>query len=225
MIKLYGCGSPNVFKVQLMLAELGLEYEFVKLPLYGPALSEPRFRALNPNGKLPVLVDDDTPVFESGAILLHLAEKHGRFLPAEGAVRDRTLQWLMWQMAGVGPMFGQALHFLYIAPDGNEYAKGRYTHEAERLYDVAETRLSEAEWFAGDDYTIADIAIYPWLGRYAPTLGIDLSGRPGVMGWKEKIESRPAFKAAEPGWKALFKEGLVEQANASKEDLDRFFGR
>jgi len=224
-LKLYGCGSPNVFKVQLMLAELGLDYELEAVPLYGETLAGPAFRALNPNGRLPVLVDNGVPVFESGAILLHLAEKTGRLLSTDPAERSRAVQWLMWQMAGVGPMFGQALHFRYIAPAGNDYARGRYSREVERLYDVAETRLSAAPWFAGQDYSIADIAAFPWLGRYVKTLEVDLSARPAVAGWIARIEQRPAHQAIAGEGKALFKADLAAQAAASPAELDRFFGR
>lgn len=225
MLKLYGCGSPNAFKVQLLLAELDLDYEFEALPLYGDALSSPRFRALNPNGRLPVLVDDGRAIFESGAILLHLAAKTGRFLPEDFAGRSQALQWLMWQMSGVGPMFGQALHFRYIAPTGNDYARARYDREVARLYDVAEARLSTARWFAGDDYSIADIAAFPWLGRYAKTLEVDLATHPAVSDWIARIEARPANQAIAELGTRLFKADLAAQARASSADLDRFFGR
>lgn len=225
MLKLYGCGSPNVFKVQLMLAELGLEYEFEATPLYGEALSSPSFRRLNPNGKLPVLVDDGESVFESGAILLHLAEKTGRLLAADGVARSQALQWLMWQVAGVGPMFGQALHFRFIAPAATNYARARYDREVRRLYGVAEARLASSPWFAGVDYSIADIAVFPWLGRYARTLDVDIQAYPAVLDWIARIEARPATQAAAPLAKQLFKADLAAQATASQADLDRFFGR
>ena len=224
MLKLYGCGSPNVFKVQLMLAELDLDYEFEAIPLYGEALSASQFRALNPNGKLPVLVDDGAPVCESGAILLHLAEKTGRFLAAAGPARSQTLQWLMWQMAGVGPMFGQALHFRFVAPP-NDYARARYDREVRRLYAVAEARLEASPWLGGADYSVADMAAFPWLGRYARTLEVDLQPCPAVRAWIARIEARPATQAAAPLAKQLFKADLTAQAAASQADLDRFFGR
>lgn len=225
MLKLYGCGSPNVFKVQLMLAETGLDHVFEAVPLFGDMLKSEAFRALNPNGRLPVLVDDGVPIFESGAILLHLAEKTGRFLPAEPGARSRAIQWLMWQMAGVGPMFGQALHFRYIAPSGEDYGQGRYGREVERLYDVAERRLAQSPWLAGEDYSIADIATFPWMGRYAKTLGIDLTDRPAVRDWIARIEARPACQQASPAAKALFRADVAAQAKAEPADLDRFFGR
>jgi len=225
MLKLYGCGSPNVFKIQLMLAETGLDHEFEAVPLLGETLHSEAFRALNPNGRLPVLVDDGVPIFESGAILLHLAEKTGQFLPAAGNSRDQVFQWLMWQMAGVGPMFGQALHFRYIAPAGNDYASARYSREAARLYDVAERRLADVPWLAGESYSIADIATFPWLGRYAKTLEIDLAERPAVRDWIARIEARPACQRISAAAKGLFRADIAAQSAASVEQLDRFFGR
>lgn len=224
MLKLYGCGSPNVVKIFLMLSELGLDYEFEDVDLF-TGLDDPEFLALNPNRKLPVLVDDGRPIIESGAILIHLAEKSGRFLPAGGPERSEVLQWLMWQMASVGPMFGQALHFRYIAPEGNEYSKGRYHREVERLYDVAETRLSQNDWLGGSEYSIADIAAFPWLGRYAPTLHVDLANRPAVRAWAQKIEESPAHQAIANMVKTLFKAGLARQGDVTQEQMDRFFGR
>lgn len=225
MLKLLGCGSPNVFKVLLLLTELDLDYEFENVPLFGDALSAPDFRRQNPNGRLPLLIDDGVAVFESGAILIYLAEKYGVFLPNEPVARSRVIQWLMWQMAGVGPMFGQALHFRYIAPKDSVYAAQRYTREVERLYDVAEARLTALPWLGGDDYSIADIAAFPWLGRYAATLDIDLATRPNVTNWIARIEARPAWLAIAPFVKDLFKQGLAAQAEASPEELARFFGR
>jgi GST-like protein len=225
MIKLYGCGSPNVFKVMLMLAELDMPYEFETVSLYDGSLRKPEFLAMNPNGRLPVLVDDGMPVFESGAILIHLAEKSGRFLPACGPERSAVIQWLMWQMGGVGPMFGQALHFRYIQPDGNDYARGRYAREVERLYDVAESRLTAVPWLGGADYSIADMAAYPWLGRYPATLGLDMSGRPAVRDWIARVEARPGWQSVEPTARTMFKAGIAAQQEATQEELDRFFGR
>ena len=229
MITLYGCGSPNVFKIQLMLAELGLDHRLETVGLYDGSLDASEFRNLNPNGRLPVLVDDGFPVFESGAILIYLAEKTGRFLPADPKDRSRVMQWLMWQMAGVGPMFGQALHFRFIASrfvgsEGTDYGATRYTAEAERLYDVAETRLSQAEWLGGGDYSIADIAAFPWLGRYARTLGIDLAGRPAVSAWITRIQQRPAFLAVDDTAKTLFKADLAAQSAAGQAEIESFFG-
>src|SRR5665213_124901 len=168
MIDLYGTGSPNVFKILLMLAETELPYRLHDVAvLPGEQYSE-AFRQLNPNGKVPVIVDPDGPagkpqvVFESGAILIYLAEKSGQLLPADPSARSQTLQWLMLSAASIGPMFGQALHFRYVAASGNDYARRRYEREVERLYDVLETRLNDTEYLAGELFTIADVAAFPW---------------------------------------------------------------
>jgi GST-like protein len=231
MIDLYGCGSPNVFKVLLMLAETELPYCMHEVGVHSAEQFAAAFRGLNPNSKVPVIVDRDGPagkqhvVFESGAILIYLAEKTGRLLPADPVQRSRTLQWLMFQMASIGPMFGQALHFQYIAPPGNDYARQRYQIETERLYDVLEHRLSETRFLAGDAYTIADIAAFPWIARYPRTLGVDLTPRPAVRDWIARIEVRPAQQIIAPVCKELFKAGLAAQTSASAQGLDRFFGR
>lgn len=224
-LTLLGCGSPNVQKVMLMLAECGLEHEFREVDLYDGSLADPEFRAMAPNGRLPVLIDDGVPVFESGAILIHLAEKTGRLLPAGGTARGEVMQWLMWQMAGIGPMFGQALHFRFIRPEGNDYARGRYWREVNRLYDVAEARLAVAPWLGGADYSIADIAAVPWLKNYAKTLEIDLATRPRVAGWCEAIAARPAWEAIQPAIKTMFKAGLARQKRAEPAQLARFYGQ
>jgi GSH-dependent disulfide-bond oxidoreductase len=224
MITLFGCGSPNVHKVLLMLAETGLDYDFRSVPLYDGTLAALEFRAMAPNGRLPVLVDDGVAISESGAILTHLAEKTGRLLAREGRDRDGALQWLMWQMAGVGPMFGQALHFLFIAPGTNDYAKGRYLREVNRLYDVADARLAVSLYLGGADYSIADIAAIPWLRNYVKTLGIDMTNRPHVLDWIARIEARPAWIATEAESKRLFKADLVAQKDATPGQRAAFFG-
>ena len=231
MIELHGCGSPNVLKILFMLGETGLPYAFHHVSIYGGELYTPQFLALNPNNRVPVIVDSEGPggqphtVFESGAILIYLAEKSGRLLPRDPAARSRALQWLMWQMAGVGPMFGQALHFRYIAPEGNDYAKKRYQTEVSRLYDVLERRLGEADWLAGDEFSIADIATFPWAGKYVKTLGIDIARRPNVTRWIEAIEARPGYQAIRPLGNQLFKQDLESQKQGQPENIDRFFGR
>jgi GST-like protein len=233
VIELYACGSPNVLKVMLMLEETELPYRTRLVDVYADEQHAPAFLRLNPNGKLPVIVDDDadghTPqaVFESGAILLYLAEKTGQFLPRGPLERSECLQWLMLQMASIGPMFGQALHFNYIAPDGNDYARRRYSTEARRLYDVAERRLAESPWLGGRDYSIADIAAWPWLGKYHGYRGfeLDLAKFPNLARWSAAIEQRPAYQRIHEPFKALFKAGLAAQSTASADALDRFFGR
>lgn len=231
VIDLYGCGSPNVCKVLFMLAEAGLEYRFHSVDVHSGQQYTPEFLALNPNGKVPVIVDADGPngvphtVFESGAILIYLAEKSGRLLPLDPAARSQTMQWLMFQMASIGPMFGQALHFRYIATADQEYGRNRYLIEVERLYDVLERRLAAVPHLAGEEFTIADIAAFPWVGRYPKTLEIDLASRPHVRDWIERVEARPAQQRVAPLCKALFKATLEIQQSATPASLDRFFGR
>ncbi|MGE0386237.1 MAG: glutathione S-transferase family protein [Gammaproteobacteria bacterium] len=230
-IELYSCGSPNVIKVLFMLGETGLAYVARPLSLMRGEQFEGRFLALNPNGKLPVIVDPDGPggqphaVFESGAILIYLAEKTGRLLPADPAARSTALQWLMWQMAGVGPMFGQALHFKYLAPPGNDYGRQRYLTEIDRLYDVAERRLAQVPWLGGAEFTIADVATYPWLGKYVKSLEVDIGRRPAVQRWIAAVEARPGWQRIEATAKAWFKATGSEQQQATQAQLDRFFGR
>ncbi len=233
MIDLYGFGSPNVLKVLLMLEETGLAYRLHQVEVHAGAQHEPAFQRLNPNGKVPVIVDRDTAtgaphtVIESGSILFYLAEKTGRFLGGSVDERSETMQWLMWQMGGVGPMFGQALHFQYIAPAGNEYARRRYLTEVKRLYDVAESRLSQRDWLGGREYSIADMAAWPWLGKYHAYDGIklELADFPALTRWMAAIEQRPAYRRVHETFNGLFKAGLASQRAATDDQLDRFFGR
>ena len=233
MIDCYVCGSPNVLKVMLMLEETGLEHRLLPVDVYAGDQHLPSFVSLSPNGKLPVIVDHDASgegphvVFESGAILVYLAEKTGRFLGGSSLARSMCLQWLMLQVASIGPMFGQALHFQYIAPAGNDYARRRYLTEVKRLYDVAERRLAESAWLGGSEYSIADIAAFPWLGKYHAYRGIelDLAQFPNLVRWISVIEQRPAYQRVHEPFRSLFKAGLAAQAAASTDQLDRFFGR
>jgi len=230
MITLYSGGTPNVAKVLLMLCETGLAFELHPIDVTAEQQFAPEFVALNPNSKIPVIVDHDGPggaphtVFESGAILFYLAEKTGRFLPTELAARSRVMQWLMFQMASIGPMFGQAIHFSYAALGENEYALHRYLTEVKRQYGVLERRLS-AGAFLGDDYSIADMAAYPWVGRYAKQLGIALDEYPGVAAWVERLRERPEVARAD----AMVKDILRSQRDSLKtgkpDSLDRFYGR
>jgi GST-like protein len=231
MIDLHGCGSPNVAKVLFMLSETGLAYTLRLVNVAQCEHLESGFVALNPNTKVPVIVDHDGPggqphtIFESGAILIYLADKTGQLLPEEPAARSTALQWLMWQMANVGPMFGQALHFRYIAPHGNDYSRQRYAREVNRLYDVAEARLTQSAWLGGAEFGIADIATYPWIGKYTKTLEIDMARRPAVQAWISAIEARAGWQRIDAQVKQLFKQGLVDQQQADPARLDRFFGR
>jgi GST-like protein len=231
MIELYACGSPNVFKVLLMLGETGLPFTVKRVNIANEEQFAPEFTALNPNSKLPVIVDSDGPegrphtVFESGAILIYLADKTGRLLPTAPAARSEALQWLMWQMGGVGPMFGQALHFKFLAPAGSDYGRVRYLTEVQRLYNVAEARLKRSPWLGGTEYSIADIAAWPWLGKYPKTLEIDMTTRPHVAAWIAKIEQRPGQQAIAEAAKHLYKGDLVAQKEAKPDSLDRFYLR
>ena len=223
MITLYGMGSPNVVKVLIALEELTLDYQFERCDVILGAQHSAAFRALSPNGKVPVLADDDGPntLFESGAILIYLAEKAGRFLPAGS--RHTVLQWLMWQMGGVGPMFGQAIHFR-SGPPGSDYARSRYRTEMLRLVDVAETRLGEARYFGGDDYSIADMAVFPWfrtLARFFPQAGAG----PGLTRWRDAITVRPAVIRALGRADKISALDAESFKAATPDQLDRYFGR
>jgi len=200
-IELYSWPTPNGHKVHIMLEECGLPYNVHPVDIGAGDQFKPEFLAISPNNKMPAIVDPEgpdgkpMPVFESGAILLYLAGKTGKFLPADVRGKYVTLQWLMFQMAGVGPMLGQAHHFRIYAPEKVEYAINRYTNEAKRLYGVMDRRLAEVPYFAGDEYTIADMAIFPWTRPHA-NQGIDLAEYPNVKRWFDRIDARPAVKRA-----------------------------
>ncbi len=196
MIDLYTWGTPNGRKVSIMLEEVGLAYKVHPINIGKGDQFAPAFVAINPNSKIPAIVDPEgpggtpMPLFESGAILIYLADKTGQLLSAEPRTRYVTLEWLMFQMGGVGPMFGQAHHFRRFAPEQIPYAVDRYTKEAARLYGVLERRLGEEAFLAGD-YSIADIATFPWVARHE-WQGISLGDFPNVRRWFETIQARPA---------------------------------
>jgi len=194
MITFYGGPTPNGRKVSIMLEELGLEYEYRLVDILAGDQFKPEFLKLNPNNKQPVLVDSDGPggelvLAESGAILLYLAEKHGRFLPT--APRERAIchQWLMFQMGGVGPMFGQHAHFSFYAKDKHPYSMERYANEVKRLLKVLNDRLGQSRYLAGDDYTIADMATYPYVLRQVDLRPDELAN---LARWAKEIGERPA---------------------------------
>ena len=231
MITLHGFSSPNVMKVLIMFEETGLEYEVRTVDVYGKEQYSAEFGQLTPNRKVPVIVDEEGPdgqpftLWESGAILNYLAEKTGRFLPATPRERHTVMQWLMFQMAGVGPMFGQANHFRGAAPPGNVYGWIRYVSEVKRLFDVMETRLGESAYLGGDEYSIADIATYPWT-RYYEAHDVDLKTLPNVSRWMEAITRRPAVRKVLHLWATHYWDmGVARRAAASLDELDRFFGR
>jgi len=196
MIDLYTWSTPNGRKVSILLEELELPYRTFPVDITKDEQFAPGFLAISPNNKIPAIIDPDGPdgqplhLFESGAILIYLAEKHGRFLPKEGRGRAEVLEWLMWQMGGFGPMLGQAHHFRRFAPEQVPYAVNRYSKEAERLYGVLEKRLTGRDFVAGD-YSIADMAIYPWAQRH-DWQGIDLAAYPAIEAWRARMAVRPA---------------------------------
>jgi len=196
-IALYTWSAPNGRKVSIMLEECGLPYAVHKVDISKNDQFKPEFLAINPNSKIPAIVDPDGPgggplaLWESGAILIYLAEKVGRLQPSDPRARFVCLQWLMFQMAGVGPMFGQAHHFMRFAPEKLAYAIERYGKEARRLYGVMDRRLADSAYLAGPDYTIADIATYPWVARHE-WHGVSLTDFPHVKRWAELLAARPA---------------------------------
>jgi len=196
-IEVWSWPTPNGHKVHIALEELALPYTVVPVNIGAGEQFTPEFLAITPNHRIPALVDPDGPggqriaLFESGAILIYLAEKAGRLIPADPAARLACLQWLMFQMGGVGPMFGQYGHFHTYAPEKLPYAMDRYAKEVKRLHRVLEKRLSQAEYLAGADYSIADIATFPWI-RLPERRGVDLSEFPAVKRWHDAITARPA---------------------------------
>jgi GSH-dependent disulfide-bond oxidoreductase len=198
-IDLYTWSTPNGRKVSVMLEECGLPYSVHKIDIGKGDQFKPEFGAINPNSKIPAIVDPDgpggqkLPLFESGAILIYLADKTGKFLPTDARQKYLVLQWLMFQMGGVGPMFGQAHHFMRFAPEKIPYGIERYGKETRRLYAVMDRRLGEAAYLAGDAYSIADIATYPWVARYEYHQ-VNLADFPNVKRWFDGIGARPAVQ-------------------------------
>jgi GST-like protein len=230
MIDLYGMGSPNVRKIAIMLEEIGAPYTFRRVDVFQSGQFTPEFTQLNPNRKVPVIVDHGetgaapVTVFESGAILIYLAEKYRMLLPAGEPQRSTVLQWLMIQTSNVGPLLGQLNHFTFGARAGNDYSYGRYHREAKRLYTLLDQRLQGSANLGGDAYSIADIATYPW-SLYLEKHGFDATDYPVLSAWRERVGARPAVQR---GFATVAKiEGLDQEAMASAapEDLDRFFGR
>lgn len=198
MIRLFSWPTPNGQKIHIALEELGLAYELLPVNIGKGEQFRPEFLAVNPNHRIPAIVDTEGPegplaLFESGAILIYLADKTGKLLARDGAVRAVTLQWLMFQMSAIGPMFGQHGHFADYAPEKIPYAIERYSNEIGRLLRVLDKRLGEAPWLAGQEYSIADIATFPWT-RTAKNRGIDMTTLPNVSRWHAAIEARPAVQ-------------------------------
>jgi len=194
MIELFTAATPNGWKVSIALEEMELPYTLRTLTLSKLEQKEEWFLEINPNGRIPAIIDHgngDFAVFESGAILIYLAEKSGKFLPAEPKARSRVLQWLMFQMGGVGPMMGQANVFFRYAPEKIPYAIERYQREVRRLFEVMERQLSNNEYIAGGDYSIADMALWSWIAGYGWS-GIDVEGLTQFKRWMDLIAARPA---------------------------------
>jgi GST-like protein len=197
MIEVYSWATPNGHKVHIMLEECGLPYRVIPVDIGRGDQFQSDFLKISPNNKIPAIVDPDGPdgqpmsLFESGAILLYLAGKTGRFLPESTRGKYEVLQWLMFQMGSVGPMLGQAHHFRIYAPEKLPYAIERYTNEARRLYGVMNRQLARSTYIAGPEYTIADMAIFPWL-RSWKNQGIDWNDHPHLKGWFDEMAARPA---------------------------------
>jgi GST-like protein len=231
MIKLYAGGSPNVVKIYLALEEMGLPYEAVAVDIFAGHQFSAEFRKLNPAAKIPVIVDEDGPggkpitLFESGAILLYLAEKTGKFLAKDAATRAHTIEWMMVQMTGIGPMFGQYVHFMRFAPKGNDYSLHRYRTQMVRYLEVLEERLTQSPYLGGNEYSIADIATWPW-ARLAPALaGAEQAAKlPKVTAWVAKIAEHPAAKRTLAAIDEI-RTKATPFDKAAPETLDQVFGR
>lgn len=199
MIDVYTWPTPNGHKVHIMLEETGLEYRVHPINIRNGDQFKPEFLRVSPNNRIPAILDrhgpngEPLPLFESGAILLYLASKSGRFLPIDMGERWTCVQWLMWQMGGIGPMMGQANHFRRYAKDKIQYAIERYTNEANRLTGVLDKRLGQSEYVACDEYSIADMSIFPWM-RGADVRGVMIDEYPNVKRWFEAIDQRPAVQ-------------------------------
>jgi GSH-dependent disulfide-bond oxidoreductase len=228
MIDLFSLTSPNVQKIYIMLEETKLPYKEHFVDVWKGDQFEPDFLKINPNAKIPAIVDQEGPggkpytVFESGAILMYLAEKTGKFLPKDTVKKYDVLQWLMFQVSGVGPMFGQFTHFKMFAPKDkdNSYSMVRYQTEVKRLYEVLEKRLASLPYLGGKEYTIADMATFPWT-RNHDMQGVKWEESPNVARWFNAISERPAVKTA------IAKVGAIKsnRETASEDQKDRFFNR
>ncbi len=227
-IHLYTAATMNGYKPVIFLEEAGVPYDLTFVNFAKKEQKAPAYLELNPNGRIPTIVDrsnDDFPVFESGAILWYLAEKFGRFLPSEGNARSETLQWLMFQKAGIGPMMGQAMYFQRIAaPNGHDepFSIKRYVDESQRLLEVLDTRLAGREWLAADQYTIADMATYPWARAYV-WAKVSVDGLDNLKAWFDRLDARPQVQKALtiPKAQPAFW-GQVDDTEFLKENAARF---
>ncbi|MGH7863597.1 MAG: glutathione S-transferase N-terminal domain-containing protein [Candidatus Binataceae bacterium] len=234
MIDVYFWITPNGYKVTIALEELGLRYNVIGVNIGKGDQFKPEFLKISPNNKIPAMVDHDGPggkplaLMESGAILIYLADKAGKLMPRDGAARYQVLEWLMFQMASVGPMLGQAHHFRRYAPEPLQYAIDRYTNEARRIYGVIDKRLAQVEYLAGD-YSIADIATMPWLMAHR-WQGQALEDYPNLKRWYDKINERPAVKRGLAVMGELLEEmrkraAEQESQKPDKESWNNLFGQ
>jgi GSH-dependent disulfide-bond oxidoreductase len=227
MIDVYTWPTPNGHKVHIMLEETGLEYHIHGVNIREGEQFKPEFLKISPNNRIPAIVDHDGPggkpisIFETGAILLYLAAKTGKLLPSDLHARWCCTQWLMWQMGGLGPMMGQANHFRRYAKDKIQYAIDRYTNEANRLTNVLDKRLAEARYTAGKEYSISDIACFPWL-RGADQRGVNLENYPNVKRWFDEINARPAVQR---GCKVLADVQAANTAPHNDKSWEIMFGK
>ncbi len=231
MIELYGMGSPNVVKIYIALEELGLPYTVHPVDVFSGKQFNSDFLKLNPMAKVPVITDSDGPggnpitLFESGAILLYLAEKTGRLLPKDTAAKYEAIEWMMVQMTTLGPMFGQHVHFMRFAPKGNDYSQSRYTTQVHRVFEAMDQRLGEKQWLGGTEYGIADIATYPWARNIPVLLGAPAAEKyKNVMRWVGVINERPAVKRALAAVDDV-RAKTTQFDKAEADHLDRLFGR
>jgi GST-like protein len=231
MIELYGMGSPNVVKIYIALEELGLPYTVHPLDVFTGKQFDADFLKLNPMAKVPVITDSEGPggkpctLFESGAILLYLAEKTGKLLPADMAAKYAAIEWMMVQMTTLGPMFGQHVHFMRFAPKGNEYSQSRYTTQVHRVLEVMDQRLASKPWLGGAEYGIADIASYPWARNIPVLLGAPAAEKyKNVMRWVGVIDARPAVKRALAAVDDV-RAKTTQFDKAQPDNLDKLFGR
>lgn len=231
MIDLYGMSSPNVLKIIIGLEDMDVSYNYHFIDVAHGEQFEPAFTALNPMQKVPVIIDHDGlngeryTVFESGAILYYLARKIGKFFPTETAAQIETMQWLMVQMANVGPMFGQLNHFLVFAPEGNQYSFDRYRTLSGRIYDMLDKRLASVEYLAGNEYSIADIATFAWVELYHQRHGMNWSDHPHLRRWCDTVGARPAVKRSLARYEALQAEDPSFIRPQEPEKLDLVLGR
>ena len=225
MIEIWSWPTPNGQKVHVAIEELGLPYTIVPVNIAKGEQFKPEFLALNPNHRIPAIVDDEGPggrftLFESGAILIYLAEKAGRLIPTDAAARYVCLEWVMFQMGGVGPMFGQYNHFATYAPEKIQYAIDRYKSESNRLVRVLDKRLSEAEFLAGSEFSIADIVTYPWIASAVKRDAIELGETAHVRRWLQTVSARPGVERG----MALMKE-QQQPITMSDEARENLFGK